>query len=160
MSLMHLIPALVVRSAIVSGAILFVSCAGGPPLNPPSGMIGGVSAAKSKVVVHQQQELKLASNLTNVFPAGDYRPAYEDATGIYYEAPSKIILKEVFLGMHVPDKPFTGGIFLERTSPGVAKIYGIYPANEGGEIQRMLKGGRPAKPFSPRQPIQFQLTKS
>lgn len=160
MSSMHLIPAFVVRSAIVSGAILLVSCASGPKLNPPSGVIGGISAAKSKVVVRQQQELKLASNISDVFPAGDYRPAFEDATGIYYEAPSQVIQKEIFLGMHVPDRPFTGGIYLERTSPGVAKIYGINPGNQGGEIERMLKGGRPGKPTVPRQPIQFQLTKS
>jgi hypothetical protein len=159
MSIMK-IPALAMRSTIVSGAILLVSCVSGPPLNPPSGTIGGISAAKSKVVLHQQQDLKLASTITYVYPAGDYRPVYEDATGIYYEAPSKIIQKEIFLGMHVPDKPFTGGIFLERGNPGVAKIYGVHPLNEGGEIQRMLKGGRPVKPFLPRQPLQFQLTRS
>ena len=108
-------------------------------------MIGGISAPKSKVVVRQQQDVRMAINVTNVLPAGDYRPAFEDATGIYYEAPSKVIMKENFLGINLPGKPFTGGIFLERANPQVAKIYGITPENEGGEIQRMMKGGRPAK---------------
>ena len=157
---MHVIPALVVRSAIVSGAILLVSCSSGPPLNPPSGTIAGISAPKSKVVLRQQQEVRLAVNITNVLPAGDYPPAFEDATGIYYEAPSKCISRENFLGIQLRDEPFTGGIFLERANPQVAKIYGITPENQGGEIQRMMKGGRPAKPLLPREPIQFQLTKS
>ena len=151
---------LIVPSAIVSAAMLLASCASAPHLAPPSGTIGGISAANSKVVLRESQELKLAATLTHVFPAGDYRPAYEDPTGVYYEAPSKIIMKEVFLGMHLPEKPMTGGIFLERANPGVAKIYLVVPANEGGEIQRLMKGGRPDKPFVPKQPIQFQLTKS
>lgn len=61
--------------------------------------------------------------------------------------------------MHLPGKPFTGGVFLERNNPQVAKIYGINPTNEGGEIQRWLKGGRPAKPQIPREPLQFRLTR-
>ena len=157
---MHSFGTLIVPSAIISAALLLASCASGPKLSPPSGTIAGISAANSRVVLRQSQELKLASNLSHVFPAGDYRPAYEDATGVYYEAPSKIIMKEIFLGMHLPDKPMNGGIFLERANPGVAKIYLINPENEGGEIQRLMKGGRPAKPFVPKQPIQFQLTKS
>ena len=139
---------------------VFLAACAGPALNPPSGTIGGISAPKSKVVLKRQQEVKVGINVAYVLPAGDYRSAFEDKTGIYYEAPSKVIMKENFLGLNLPGKPFTGGIFLERSNPHVAKIYGIVPENEGGEIQRMLKGGRPAKPVLPRQPIEFQLTKS
>jgi hypothetical protein len=158
MKLMRLLRA-ILCFPIVFGAILLVSCAG-PPLNPPSGTIGGISAPKSKVVLKRQQEVKVGINVAYVLPAGDYRPAFEDKTGVYYEAPSKIIMKENFLGLNLPGKPLPGGIFLERSNPNVAKIYGIVPENEGGEIQRMLKGGRPVKPMLPREPVQFQLTKS
>lgn len=146
--------------ALISSVTFLYGCAGGPALNPPSGTIGGISAPKSKVVLSRQQEAKQGINVTYVLPAGDYRAAFEDETGIYYEAPSKVIMKENFLGMNLPGKPFTGGIFLERANPKVAKIYSIAPENEGGEIHRMLKGGRPGKPIIPRQPIQFQLTRS
>ena len=156
---MHSFRHLILFLVPLCGTLFLAGCAG-PPLNPPSGTIGGISAPKSKVVLNQQQERKVAGNVAYVLPAGDYRPAFEDAAGIYYEAPSKVIMKENFLGLNLPGKPFTGGIFLERSNPRVAKIYGITPENEGGEIQRMLKGGRPNKPVLPRQPIEFQLTKS
>jgi hypothetical protein len=151
--------ALIIRSAPSLAAILLVSCAGGPSLNPPSGTIAGITVPKSKVVVRQEQMLKF-TGLTYVLPAGEYRPAYEDAIGIYYEAPSKVIQRENFLGMHIPDRPFDGGIFLERANPQVSKIYLVAPGNEGGEIHRMLHGGRPYKVSDSPQPIQFQLIKS
>jgi hypothetical protein len=69
-------------------------------------------------------------------------------------------MKENFLGMNLPGKPFAGGIFLERSNPQVAKVYMVTPANEGGEIQRLMKGGRPEKPMAPSQPVQFHLTRS
>lgn len=140
-------------------AILFTGCAG-KPFNPPTGMIGGISAPHAKVFLRQQQEVKLAGNIDYILPAGEYRPAVQDETGIYFEAPSKVIMKENFLGIHLPGRPYDGGIFLERNNPQSAKIYHVVPANEGGEIQRMLKGGRPDKPMIPREPIQFQLKKS
>jgi hypothetical protein len=33
----------------------------------------------------------------------------------------------------------------------------VVPENEGGEIQRLLKGGRPGKPIVPAEAIQFEL---
>jgi hypothetical protein len=141
------------------GAILFSGCAG-TPLNPPSGMIAGISASKSKVLLSREQEAKVASNIAFILPAGEYRPVYEDADGVYFEAPSKIIMKENFVGINLPGNPFDGGIYLHRNNPQVAKIYSVVSRNQGGEIQRMLKGGRPEKPMLPRQPVQFQLTHS
>jgi hypothetical protein len=138
------------------GVALLCGCAG-EPINPPSGSIGGISAAQSKVVLQRETLVRMRGNVDYVYPAGDYRPAYQDATGVYYEAPSKVIMKENFLGIHLPGKPMEGGIFLERHNPGVAEIYGVYPRNEGGEIQRMLKGGRPMKPLAPLEPIKFEL---
>src|SRR5688500_10080793 len=143
---------------LLAGAFLVAGCAG-TVVRPPSGTIGGIPAPKSKVVLHQEQEVKTHLNLSFVLPAGEYRPAVEDENGIYFEAPSKVIMKEVFLGMNLRGKPFGGGIFLERSNPQVAKIYLMVPANEGGEIQRWLKGGRPDKPITPKQPVQFQLTR-
>jgi len=143
----------------VASMIVLGGCAG-TPLNPPSGTIGGITAAKSKVVLRQQQLVRMRGNVDYVYPAGDYRPAYEDEAGVYYEAPSKIIMKENFLGLKLPGKPMEGGIFLERSNPKQAKIYGVIPRDQGGEIQRMMKGGRPAKPIDPKEPIAFELTKA
>ena len=117
-------------------------------------------AANAKVVVRQLQEVKVAVNMSYVMPAGEYKPVMENDKGIFFEAPNPLFAKEVFLGMNVPAKLFKGGIFLDRSDPHTALIYGITPENQGGEIQRMLYGGRPAKPLKPRQPIVFELKRS
>jgi hypothetical protein len=140
-------------------AAIVCGCAG-PHLRPPSGSIGGVPAANAKVVVRRQQEVRTHVNMSYVLPAGEYRAVMEGDTGIYFEAPSPIFAKETFLGMNVPAKLIKGGIFLERSDPQTALLYGITPENQGGEIQRMLYGGRPAKPLKPRQPIVFELKRS
>ena len=117
-------------------------------------------ATRTKVVLSAQQEVRAAINVTYVLPAGDYRPAMESDSGIYFQAPTKVFLRENFLGLQLRDKPFEGGIYLDRSAPQTAKIYGIAPANEGGEIQRLLHGGRPGKTIVPREPISFRLTRS
>jgi hypothetical protein len=144
--------------SILLCGFLLGGCATGPALSPPSGTIGAIPAANSKVVLRQQQEVKQSGMLSYTYPAGEYRPAYQDDAGIYYEAPSKIIMNERFFGaIPLRGKPMEGGIFLDRNNPGQAQIYGVVPANEGGEIQRLLRGGRPAKPLVPAEPIQFEL---
>jgi hypothetical protein len=105
-------------------------------------MIGGMPASKSKVVLRKEQSFKFL-NVHYTYPAGDYRPAYEGATGVYYEAPGAVVMQENFLGMGMPKHPYTGGIFVERADPKRANLYLVAPNNEGGEIQRALKGGRP-----------------
>ncbi len=149
----------IIRFASGLAAVLLVSCMTAPTVKPPSGTIAGITAAKSKVVVRQVQSFKFAG-LTYVLTVGEYRPAYEDTVGIYYEAPNKVIQKENFMGIQVPDKIVDGGIFLERANPKVSKIYKVAPKDEGGEIQRIMIGGKPI--VIPREPqsIQFQLIKS
>ena len=148
-----------IRFAPGLAAILFVGCMSAPSVKPTSGTIAGIPAAQSKVVVRQEQTFKFAG-LTYVLTVGEYRPAYEDTVGVYYEAPNKLIQKENFIGIQVPDKIVDGGIFLERANPKVSKIYKVAPKDEGGEIQRMRIGGKPIIiPRAPQQ-IQFQLTKS
>jgi hypothetical protein len=142
--------------ASLCAVILLGGCAG-ESLNPPSGRIGGISAAQSKVILTRETLVRMRGNVDYVYPAGEYRPAYQDAAGLYFEAPSKVIMKENFLGLHLPGKPMTGGIFLDRQNPTVAKIYAVNPENEGGEIQRMMKGGRPNPPLAPLEPIKFEL---
>jgi hypothetical protein len=146
--------------AVIAGIALVLCGCVSEPLKPPSGKIGGISASQARIVLREEQHAKVASNVTWLLPAGDYRPAMEDKTGVYFEAPSKIFMQENFLGMNLPNKPFTGGIFLDRSDPKTAFIYMIIPANEGGEIFRMVKGGRPDKPQKPRQPIVFELKHS
>jgi hypothetical protein len=140
---------------------VFVLCGcAGKSLNPPSGRIGEFPASQSKIVLREQQLVRMRGNIDYVYPAGDYRVAYEDAVGVYYEAPSKVMMKENFLGIHLPGHPFDGGIYLERVNPHIAKVYIVTPQNEGGEIQRMIRGGRPQEPRVPLVRVQFELKKS
>ena len=93
----------------------------------------------------------MSVNIINVLPAGEYRAVFSDAEGIYYEAPSKLIEKQTIAGMHAPDLPFAGGIFLERLNPHTAKIWGMSLGSSDP--------GRPAKLIIPESAIQFRLTR-
>lgn len=148
----------ITRSIMGLAALLLVSCVSLPSVQPPSGTIAGIAAEKSRVVVRQEQRFKFAG-LTYVLTIGEYRPVYEDAIGIYYQAPQRLIEKENFIGIQIPDKLIDGGIFLERANPKLSKIYKVAP-KEGGEIPRILIGGKPI--IIPRKPqsIEFQLIKS
>lgn len=140
-------------------AATLIGCAG-RSVRPPSGSIGGITAATAKVVLRQQQEVKTHVNMSYVLPAGDYKAVMENDTGIFFEAPSPLFAKEIFLGINVPAKLIKGGIYLDRSAPQTALIYGITSENQGGEIQRMLYGGRAGKPLKPRQPIVFELKRT
>jgi hypothetical protein len=144
---------------IIFSVTALCSCAG-PAVRPPSGSIGGIPAANAKVVLRHQQEVRTHVNMSYVLPAADYRAVMENDAGIFFAAPNPLFVKEIFLGMNVPAKLIKGGIYLERSAPETALIYGINPENQGGEIQRMLYGGRAGKPLRPRQPIVFELKRS
>ncbi len=139
-------------------ALLFVSCSTVPPLDPPSGFIAGIPVEKSKVVVLQSQEVKMSAVNSNVLPAGEYRPVFEDNTGVYYQAPAAIIYRETFLGTRQPDEVFLGGIYLERTNPQVGRIYEKQTAERGPRRSLLAWSVKlPRNGFVPREPINFQL---
>lgn len=142
---------------VISGVVFLASCeTAPPPLSPPSGVIGRIPAGKSKLVVPRQQEVRFAENtITNVLPAGVYRPVAGNDAGVFYEAPSKIIERQTVAGMRIPDRPFTGGIFVERTNPQAAMIYEAR-SEIGAEGTPQHQ---PGKTFSPRDPIQLRLTR-
>jgi len=138
--------------------LLLVSCSTVPPLDPPSGFIAGIPVGKSKVVVLQSQEVTLSAINSNVLPAGEYRPVFEDKTGVYYQAPTALIYRETFLGARLPDKIFSGGIYLERANPKVARIYEKQTAEQGPRTSLLAWSVKvPRNGFVPREPINFRL---
>src|SRR5436190_5502484 len=58
---------------------------------------------------------------TVTFPAGEYRPLYEDSGGYYYQAPAKIIGHDIMSYM------LDGGLYVERTTNEPTKWYVIDP---------------------------------
>jgi hypothetical protein len=139
-------------------ALLLVSCSTVPPLDPPSGFIAGIPVAKSKVVILQSQEVKMSAINSNVLPAGEYRPVFEDHAGVYYQAPAALVYRETFLGMRQPDVVFHGGIYLERTNPQVARIYEKETAEQGPRKSLLTWSVKlPRNGFVPRDRINFQL---
>ena len=138
--------------------LLLVSCSTVPPLDPPSGFIAGIPVAKSKVVLLQSQEVKLSPINSDVLPAGEYRPVFEDNTGVYYQAPAGIIYRETFLGGRLPEQVFLGGIYLERANPQLARIYEKQTAEQGPRRSLLTWSIKlPRNGFVPQQPINFQL---
>ena len=55
------------------------------------------------------------------FPAGKYRPMYEDDHGYYFEAPSKVIVDDV--GVY----GFDGGVYIQRGKTAPSEWYLIRP---------------------------------
>src|ERR1700744_3723626 len=73
-------------------------------------------------------ELKIPAKFTGflytvTFPAGEYRPLYEDDGGFYYQAPAKVIGHDIMSYM------FDGGLYVERTTNEPTKWYIINPQN-------------------------------
>ena len=149
-----------VRSVIfvMMAPVLLFSCSTVPPLDQPSGVIGGIPVEKSKVVLLQSQEVKLSAINSNVLPAGEYRPVFEDNTGVYYQAPAAIIYRETFFGAPLPQKVFLGGIYLERANPQVARIYEKQTAEQGPRRSLLAWSVKvPRNGVVPREPINFKL---
>ena len=60
---------------------------------------------------------------TVIFPAGEYRPLYEDDGGYYYQAPTKIS------GHKIVSYMFDGGLYVRRTNTEPTQWYIIDPEN-------------------------------
>jgi len=105
----------------VAAALLFslalVGCSSIRPVSstPPASMIVVAEA----FTVH---ELSRAN-----FPAGEYKPVFEDSDGFYYQAPAKVIANLMFT--YVGD----GGLYLERGAKEPSQWYFI---TEGGHLTR------------------------
>jgi hypothetical protein len=61
------------------------------------------------------------SGATSAFPAGKYRPVYEDERGYYYEAPHKVIVGDVAV------YAFDGGVYVLRGKTAPTHWYLIRP---------------------------------
>ncbi len=111
--------------------VLILSGCASVPLRPPSGSIRDIPTTEARVVLRAKQDVRASIKVSYLLLAGEYRPVMENDTGVYFEAPSKVFLRETFLTAQLPNKPFDGGIFLERSAPQVAKLYLTVPKQSG-----------------------------
>lgn len=58
---------------------------------------------------------------TTTFPAGKYKPVYEDERGFYFEAPRKVMIDDI--GVY----GFDGGVYIERGKSTPTHWYVIRP---------------------------------
>jgi hypothetical protein len=58
---------------------------------------------------------------TTRFPAGKYRPVYEDKGGYYFEAPEKVLVDDVAV------YAFDGGLYVERGKTAPTHWYIVRP---------------------------------
>ena len=61
---------------------------------------------------------------TNVFPAGKYRPLYEDRGGYYFEAPTKVLVNDV------ASFGYDGGVYVARGATEPTQWYVISPSGK------------------------------
>jgi hypothetical protein len=76
-----------------------------------------------EIVVEQPAEFTfgLATKLT--MPAGEYKPTLEDNSGYYYQAPSKLVARDIL--SYVAD----GGLFIKRGETVPSRWYAIDEQN-------------------------------
>jgi hypothetical protein len=60
----------------------------------------------------------------NVFPAGKYRPLYEDRGGYYFEAPAKVLVNDV------ASFGYDGGLYVVRGATEPTQWYVISPGGK------------------------------
>ncbi|MFL6515191.1 MAG: hypothetical protein ACJ8M1_09235 [Chthoniobacterales bacterium] len=58
---------------------------------------------------------------TTTFPAGKYKPVYEDEGGYYYEAPGKVLMDDI------ATYAFDGGVYVKRGHTNPTQWYVIRP---------------------------------
>lgn len=96
---------------IVLMALVLAGCASLRPLEskPPASAI----VLKSPVTVRE-----LFSK--EIFPAGEYRPLYEDDHGFYFQAPAKIVANDIISYM------YDGGLYVQRGDNAPTKWYIVF----------------------------------
>ena len=73
---------------------------------------------------------------TDTFPAGKYRPLYEDRHGYYFEAPSKVLVDDVAVFA------YEGGLYVAR---GATEPTRWYISRQGGRTMGHFKKIPPCK---------------
>jgi hypothetical protein len=85
----------------IAAVLAVLALAGCSPLRPISS-----APPASAVVIATPFTIDQLSKAS--FPAGEYRPLYEDAGGYYYQAPSKVVANALFTFM------YDGGLYVKR----------------------------------------------
>ena len=70
-----------------------------------------------------------------ILPPGEYKVLYEDDSDYYYQAPAKIIAKDIFGYL------YDGGIYMKRGSTNLTGFYVITP--NGQKANRSFNGFAP-----------------
>ena len=97
----------ITRLAILTVALVVLSsCANYRPVSSNRGLNGFPGAGL--VVVLEKPFSFRPGLVVNTLPAGTYRPAFEDEDGIYFQAPTKVIIGDI-VGSTLHD----GGVYIK-----------------------------------------------
>lgn len=111
---------------IVAGSVALCLAACGPALLPlnPSSTIQGRPVAGATLVVKQPFTFSPGGTTFN-FPAGTYRPVFEDADGMYFRADAPVLLQDALFGSQTR----AGGVYLARgASTAAPRAFIVQPA--------------------------------
>lgn len=75
------------------------------------------------VVLDQTTEFRFGLGTKLTLPAGEYKPVLEDKAGYYYQAPSKVVARDIL--SYVAD----GGVFVRRGDKTPTRWYAIDQQN-------------------------------
>jgi hypothetical protein len=75
------------------------------------------------IVVEKPLEFTFGLGTKLTMPVGDYKPVMEDNNGYYYQAPSKLVARDIF--SYVAD----GGLYVKRGETNPCRWYAIDERN-------------------------------
>ena len=75
------------------------------------------------IVVEKQVEFRFGLGTKLTMPLGEYKPTLEDDSGYYYQAPSKLVARDIL--SYVAD----GGLFIKRGEKTPTRWYAIDQQN-------------------------------
>lgn len=122
-------------AAAIAATLTLASCAVFAPIEP--GMrIEGRDVTSTVIVVNQKFDGRPPAYTVH-FPAGEYRPAFQDQSGVYFKSVNQVTATTIIGG-----RTFVGGLYVAKTSWSDMRFYvdegSVYRFNLSGPIDHSV----------------------
>ena len=110
------------RAIIVFFGLVAIGCGSLQLKSPPPKPIS--SKPPESAILLSEPVMVNDKGAANIFPAGKYRPLYEDRGGYYYEAPTKVLVSDV------ASFGYDGGLYVARGATEPTQWYVTSPSGK------------------------------
>ncbi len=121
------------RTLVAASFLVCLTACGSPALlalNPASSIEG--QRVNEYPLVVRQSFMASIGGTDFAFPAGSYRAAFEDASGVYFRADAPVVMQDALFGSSLR----VGGVYVARSSWRDARPYLVQPAGNTTLLDR------------------------